>query len=167
VTEGPWTLDELVAEAAVRLAGEGPTPARTRDVPDKRTVRYYTSLGLVAGPREFRGKVGLYGELQLLQLLAIKHLQAQGEPLDAIQARLLGLSLRRLRAIAQRDHAPASDPDESPPPPPPAVLQGVAVTAQLTLMVKARRGVMPEDVEAIEVASAPLVRLLRARRLID
>jgi hypothetical protein len=34
-------------------------------------------------------------------------------------------------------------------------------------MVKARRGVMPEDVEAIEVASAPLVRLLRARRLID
>jgi hypothetical protein len=33
-------------------------------------------------------------------------------------------------------------------------------------MLKTLRGVTPEDIEAIEVASAPLVRLLRARNLI-
>jgi hypothetical protein len=166
VDEGPWTLDELVAEVATRLSASGLEQAssRTREVPDRRTVRYYTSLGLVDGPREFRGKVGLYGERQLLQLLAIKQLQAQGEPLDAIQARLLGLSTRRLRTIASRDVdvrevAPAT-------PVRPTVLQGVAVDDTLTLMLKTLRGVTPEDIEAIEVASAPLVRLLRARNLI-
>ena len=171
MTEGSWTLDELVAEAAARLseAGIGQASSRIRDVPDRRTARYYTNLGLLDGPREFRGKVGLYGERQLLQLLAIKRLQAQGEPLDAIQTRLLGLSTRRLRTLVDAAHGdsdvPAAEPNAAESTPP-AVLQGVAVHDAVTLMLGARRAVTPEDVEAIETACAPLVRLLRARHLI-
>ena len=162
-----WTLDELVAEVAARLAEAniGQPSSRVRDAPDQRTARYYTSLGLLDGPRAFRGKVGLYGERQLLQLLAVKRLQAQGETLDAIQARLLGLSTRRLRALfgAANDDSDAPEPAAAPP----AVLQGVAVHDAATLMLRARRAVTAEDIEAIEAASAPLVRVLRARHLIS
>ncbi len=166
MSEGPWTLDELVAEAATRLAeaGIGQASSRIRDVPDRRTARYYTSLGLLDGPREFRGKIGLYGERQLLQLLAIKRLQAQGEPLDAIQARLLGASTRRLRALAELEHRDSIEP--SPEPAAPAVLQGVTVHGAVTVMLQARRALTREDIEAIEAASAPLVRLLAARHLL-
>jgi DNA-binding transcriptional MerR regulator len=138
-------------------------------VPDRRTARYYTSLGLLDGPQEFRGKIGLYGERQLLQLLAIKRLQAQGEPLDAIQARLLGLSTRRLRSIAEaehRDSEPAHAEADRRPASTSPVLQGVAVNDAITLMLKTLRTITPDDVEAIDAASAPLVRLLRARHLI-
>src|SRR5262245_20379480 len=101
-----WTLDELVAEVAAQLGGVEQGSGRVRDVPDQRTVRYYTTLGLVDGPDERSGKVGLYGERQLLQLLAIKRLQAQGETLATIQSRLLGLSTNRLRPIAAVPSAP-------------------------------------------------------------
>jgi DNA-binding transcriptional MerR regulator len=172
---GRWTLDELVAEVAARL-GEGGVEQgsnRVRDVPDRRTVRYYTTLGLVDGPDERSGKVGLYGERQLLQLLAIKQLQARGETLATIQARLLGLSTGRLRAIAEAStsasantSASASGGARAAPPPRGALLQGVPVSDSVILMLQLSRELTGEDLEAIEAASAPLLRLLRARHLI-
>ncbi len=164
----PWTLDELVAEVATRLGEHGVEQGsgRIRDVPDQRTVRYYTTLGLVDGPREWQGKVGLYGERQLLQLLAIKRLQARGETLAAIQARLLGLSTQRLRTLA--DAGPATA--ESPPPRPRAprgTLTGVPLGDTVIVMLQPKRPLTDDDAEAIEAASAPLLKLLRARHLVE
>jgi len=175
-----WTLDELVAEVAARL-GEGGVAQgsnRVRDVPDQRTVRYYTTLGLVDGPEERSGKVGLYGERQLLQLLAIKRLQAAGETLAAIQARLLGLSTGRLRTIAEVTPAirpagvasassAAASSVAAPTVARPGVLQGVPVGDSVIVMLQLKRPLTDDDLQAIEAASAPLVRLLRARHLIE
>lgn len=160
-----WTLDELVAEVGVRLAALGVTQgsARVRAEPDPRTVRYYTSLGLLDGPREFRGKVGLYGEHQLWQLMAIKGLQARGEPLSSIQARLLGLSTARLRALVEPAEPPAADPTPSARPPP---LHAIALAEGVTLIVPAGRALTPEDLDALVASSAPLMRTLRARHLL-
>jgi len=161
-----WTLDELIAEAAAVLGGVEQGSQRVRDVPDQRTVRYYTTLGLVDGPEEFRGKVGLYGERQLLQLVAIKRLQAQGETLAAIQARLLGLSTARLRALAEPGSTEAAAP-ASPGRPPAAPLQGIPIGDSVIVMLQSKRALTREDVEAIAAASAPLLRLLRARHLVE
>jgi len=159
-----WTLDELVAEVAALLGGVEQGSGRVRDVPDQRTVRYYTTLGLVDGPDERSGKVGLYAERQLLQLLAIKRLQAQGETLAAIQSRLLGLSTTRLRAIASAQvPAPSAPPRAAAP----RTVHGVPVGDTVIVMLQPRREITDDDVEAIEAASAPLLRLLRARHLIE
>lgn len=170
-----WTLDELIAEAASLLGGVAQGSNRVRDVPDQRTVRYYTTLGLVDGPSEFRGKVGLYGERQLRQVLAIKRLQAQGETLAAIQARLLGMSTARLRAIGETAEGARETDDvetarpsaASTKPSQPAAMQGVSVSDSVIVMLQAKRALTREDVEAIEAASAPLIRLLRARHLVE
>lgn len=191
----PWTLEELVAEVAAELAraGVGQGSSRVRDTPDLRTARYYTSLGLLDGPAEFRGKVGLYRDRQRLQLLAVKRLQAQGESLSTIQSKLLGLSTKRLRAFAEpalappaplapatsflasppptpptpADEAPAAPVDTARPAAAPAALHAVALADPVTLLLKARRALTPDDLEAITVAAAPLLRLLRARLLVD
>lgn len=162
-----WTLDELVAEVAARLGEDGVEQGsnRVRDVPDQRTVRYYTTLGLVDGPDERSGKVGLYGERQLFQLLAIKQLQARGEKLAAIQTRLLGLSTGRLRAIVEAK--PAMPAVASAVAPAIALLQGVPVGDSVIVMLQSKRALTADDIEAIETASAPLLRLLRARQLTE
>src|SRR5690348_15034744 len=71
------TLDELSARVALALADhyEGQASARVRDVPDVRTIRYYTTLGLIDRPAALRGRTALYGRRHLLQLVAIKRLQ--------------------------------------------------------------------------------------------
>src|SRR5919202_2753219 len=97
------TLDELTAQVALALAVDSPgqPSGRVRDVPDARTVRYYTTLGLVDRPAGMRGRTALYSRRHLLQLVAIKRLQARGLPLAEIQQRLLGLSDAALRQLAQ------------------------------------------------------------------
>jgi len=165
-----WTLDELVAEVAARLGETGVEQGsnRVRDVPDQRTVRYYTTLGLVDGPDVRGAKVGLYDERQLLQVLAIKHLQSRGETLAVIQSRLLGLSTGRLKGIVDGTRTVvAAASDVSPPVAATALLQGVTLDDSVIVMVKAKRALVAEDIEAIEAASAPLLRLLRARHLME
>jgi DNA-binding transcriptional MerR regulator len=98
-----WTLDELSAHAAVALAVDysGQSNGRVREVPDRRTIRYYTTLGLLDRPLQYRGRTALYGLRHLRQLVAIKRLQARGLALTEIQARLLGLTDRALAGLAQ------------------------------------------------------------------
>jgi len=111
-----WTIDELSARVAEALSVgyEGVRSSRVRDVPDLRTIRYYTTLGLLDRPAAMRGRTALYGSRHLLQLVAIKHLQAQGLSLAAIQERVLGVSdavLRRIvgpPGIRRRIEAPAA-----------------------------------------------------------
>jgi DNA-binding transcriptional MerR regulator len=98
-----WTIEELAAEVALVLAegGIGTLDGRVREVPDARTIRYYTTLGLLDRPAQMRGRTALYGRKHLLQLVAIKRLQAQGHTLVEIQQQLLGKNEAALEAIAQ------------------------------------------------------------------
>src|SRR5919202_6540270 len=84
------TLDELTAQVALALAVDypGQPSGRVRDVPDARTVRYYTTLGLVDRPAAMRGRTALYARRHLLQLVAVKRLQAQGRSLADVQVEL-------------------------------------------------------------------------------
>lgn len=112
-----WTLDEL-GERVKRALEVDPVPApngRVRAVPDPRTIRYYTTLGLLDRPAFLRGRVAHYGERHLLQLVAIKRLQAEGLSLDQVQARLAALPDGKLRDLARLPRL-----DDAPPAAPPA-----------------------------------------------
>jgi DNA-binding transcriptional MerR regulator len=183
----PWTLDELVAKAAELLAtadveqGSG----RVREVPDKRTLRYYTTLGLLDRPAEMRGRTGLFTVRHLMQLMAIKRLQAQGESLQRIQDRLVGVTpgqLKRLAALPQNLDLEAPQKAESPRAKSfwadvpgarneaEAGVQrftGLELEGGVTLTLStARRLLETEDVEALKAAAAPLLKVLRARHLV-
>src|SRR3954454_9872246 len=98
-----WKIDELSAQVALALSVgyDGAPNGRVRDVPDRRTIRYYTTLGLIDRPAQMQGRTALYGRRHLLQLVAIKRLQARGLSLAELQERLLGRTLRELEAIAK------------------------------------------------------------------
>lgn len=100
--ESPWRLDELVRRSQRLLAllpgGKGDS-RRVRWRPNERLVRYYTTLGLLDRPAELRGRTAYYRDRHLLQLLAIKSLQARGQSLQAVQARLAGQSNAALAAL--------------------------------------------------------------------
>ena len=89
-----WRLDELVQRSRRLLAllpgGEGGS-RRVRWRPDARLVRYYTTLGLLDRPAELRGRTAYYRDRHLLQLLAIKTLQARGLSLQTVQTELAGM----------------------------------------------------------------------------
>jgi hypothetical protein len=98
-----WTIHELGAHVALALSVDyaGTANGRVRDIPDQRTIRYYTTLGLLDRPAEMRGRTALYGCRHLLQLVAIKRLQARGLSLSAVQQQLLGLGDAALRRLAK------------------------------------------------------------------
>jgi len=86
-----WPIErlvELAAKALETVPYDGQTSKRIRDVPDLRTARYYTTIGLLDRPQEMRGRTAYYGRRHLLQLVAVKRLQAQGLSLVAIQQQL-------------------------------------------------------------------------------
>ena len=94
-------LDELVAVAgsAIRRLRAEPVDGRISVELDARVVRYYQTLGLLDKPHRFDGRKAMYGVRHLLQLLAIKKLQADGYPLALIQENLAGRSTAQLEAI--------------------------------------------------------------------
>jgi DNA-binding transcriptional MerR regulator len=101
-TEARWRLEELAEQVRAALAAapyDGQASARIRDVPDGRTIRYYTTLGILDRPAEMRGRTAYYGRRHLLQLVAIKRLQAQGSSLVDIQAKLTSASNRQLERL--------------------------------------------------------------------
>jgi hypothetical protein len=81
-------MDELVDRVREALEGEysGAPNGRVRDVPDRRAIRWYTTIGLVDRPLGMRGRTALYGPRHLQQLVAIKRWQADGRSLAQIQA---------------------------------------------------------------------------------
>jgi MerR-like DNA binding protein len=98
-----WTIDELVERVGAALAAEypGAPNGRVRDVPDRRAVRWYATTGLVDRPSAMRGRTALYEARHLLQLVAVKRLQAEGRTLAEVQGELAGATEARLAAIAQ------------------------------------------------------------------
>ncbi len=98
-----WKIAELAeAVGQVLAAGRLVQPSgRVRDVPDLRTIRYYTTLGLLDPPLEMHGRTAYYGWRHVWQLLAIKRLQYAGVPLVEIQQRLAGADDRTLKKLAE------------------------------------------------------------------
>jgi DNA-binding transcriptional MerR regulator len=101
--EPRWTLDELAerVDAALAVDYPGQSSGRIRDVPDRRAIRWYTTIGLVDRPAAHRGRTALYGPRHLLQLVAIKRLQARGLSLVAIQQELAGATDTQLARVAR------------------------------------------------------------------
>src|SRR5947208_15895168 len=87
-----WTLEQLSDRVSDALAVDydGQPSGRVREVPNGRTIRWYTTIGLVDRPAVMRGRTALYTKRHLLQLVAVKRLQAAGHPLAEIQRELLG-----------------------------------------------------------------------------
>jgi DNA-binding transcriptional MerR regulator len=120
------TIDELGAQVALALSVDyhGPDNGRVREIPDRRTIRYYTTLGLIDRPAEMRGRTALYGQRHLLQIVAIKRLQARGLSLAQIQEQLVGQSDRALDRIARLPDLEALAPTAVPPEPKPTQRAG-------------------------------------------
>ena len=98
-----YSLDELAALVKARLSAVGQLDIgdnHVSPVPDARTTRYYTSIGLLDRPL-IVGRQARYTERHLLQLVAIKLLQYLSLPLSTIQSRLYGLSEKELTALIE------------------------------------------------------------------
>src|SRR5947207_1913453 len=98
-----WRIEELqtITQEALRVSPQTAiTSARVRAVPDARTIRYYTTLGLIDRPAEMRGRVAYYSHRHVLQLVCIKRLQAEGRSLEDVQQKLVGATTRRLSDLA-------------------------------------------------------------------
>jgi len=98
-----WTIQELsdrVGRALVAGGWDRQVSGRVRAVPDTRTIRYYTTVGLLDRPESMRGRTALYGHRHLLQLVAIKRLQSSGVTLTEVQESLLGADDNQLAQLA-------------------------------------------------------------------
>ncbi|MFD1937922.1 MerR family transcriptional regulator [Nonomuraea mangrovi] len=117
-----WTIGELARHAAGELRTSGQqVNGRVREVPSERLIRWYATIGLLDPPLTRRGRVALYGRRHLLQLVAIKRMQADGASIAEIQAALTGATDAML-AHAARLPVPPPTADPSPPAPsPPAI----------------------------------------------
>jgi MerR HTH family regulatory protein len=183
-TDGPWTIDELSAVVAEVLVVDyaGPPSGRVREVPDRRTIRWYTTIGLLDRPAAMRGRTALYGRRHVLQLVAIKRLQADGHTLADVQRQLLGATDTTLTELARLPNTPPTHPETptrerfwatptNPPPPtaPPvghALVHGVRLGDGVTLLLaNATRTPNADDLSAIETAAAALLAVLRNRGL--
>jgi hypothetical protein len=110
--EPGWTLDELAerVETALTVEYRGQTSGRVRAVPDRRAIRWYTTIGLIDRPAAHRGRTALYGPRHLLQLVAVKRLQARGLPLVSIQQELAGATDTQLARVARLPAGVAAGP---------------------------------------------------------
>ena len=117
-TQSMWTIEELtrVAERVLRQDYWGQPSGQATELPNLRTVRYYTTLGLLDRP-VMRGRVAYYTRRHLAQLVAIKRLQAEGLTLAQVQQRLYGLPDDALERIARLPES-LETPDAPTPPTP-------------------------------------------------
>ncbi len=106
--------DALTIEELARQANDWcerhqvePASGQSGERLTERNVRYYRTLGLIDAPAS-GGGAG-YGEKHLLQLMAVRLLQAQGLPLNRIRDLLFGRTLEELREIEKRGLAELTD----------------------------------------------------------
>jgi DNA-binding transcriptional MerR regulator len=100
----PFNARQLAAHATalVDAAGLRPTNASARSALSARAVRFYVANGLLDRP-EGAGTSAIYHYRHLLQLLAIKTRQREGQPLEVIKREmreLAGDALERRVATA-------------------------------------------------------------------
>jgi DNA-binding transcriptional MerR regulator len=99
-SEPRYTIAELAdaSAAALDALGVAARNGQVRDRPDVRTIRYYGTLGLIDPPSEMTGRTARYGGRHLLQILAVKAVQARGDSLADAQRTLVGASDEELRS---------------------------------------------------------------------
>jgi DNA-binding transcriptional MerR regulator len=104
----PWNARGLAAHATalVDAAGMRPTNASARAAPSARAVRFYVAHGLLDHPMG-RGTAATYHYRHLLQLLAIKIRQREGQTLEAIKGELAGATGDALEKRVAQSLAPA------------------------------------------------------------
>ena len=175
-----WRIDELAERAAAVLDGTAAPAAsgRVTPLPDRRMLRYYTTLGLLDRP-EVRGRVAYYGRHHLLQVVAIKRLQAGGATLAQVQEALAGATTATLERIADlppEPPAPARQFWRAPPAPaaagdaaaPDAGVVGALRLAPGVTLVLDRAGALdPHRAGEIRDAAAGLLAHLRTAGLLD
>ena len=178
-----YTIAELAdaSAAALDALGIAARNGQVRDRPDVRTIRYYGTLGLVDPPAEMTGRTALYGGRHLLQVLAVKAVQARGDSLADAQRTLVGASDEELRsaigpglpaalaAVPPPAVAAAREGNDArqvpghpfwrtPPAPPAAVVPAVVPAAVLSAEVPESRtagpgeGAMPRPLIAVPLA---------------
>ena len=104
----PWNARGLAAHATslVDAAGMRPTNASARATPSARAIRFYVASGLLDHP-EGKGTAATYHYRHLLQLLAIKIRQREGQTLDVIKTEMLGVTGDLLEKRVAQSLAPA------------------------------------------------------------
>ncbi|HET7459015.1 MAG TPA: MerR family transcriptional regulator [Gemmatimonadaceae bacterium] len=104
----PWNARGLAAHvtALVDAAGMRPTNASARAAPSARSVRFYVANGLLDRP-EGTGTSATYGYRHLLQLLAIKIRQREGQSLETIKREMSGVTGDALERRVATSLAPA------------------------------------------------------------
>ncbi len=103
--KGPFDIDQLVVESAKLIplfAGEQ-SRYRVSVYPDDRTIRFYITQGLVDRPSEYQRGASVFGVRHLLQVLAIKKLQAEYLPLRKIKELIAGLEDDGLKEVLLRE----------------------------------------------------------------
>jgi hypothetical protein len=110
--DAPWTIGDLAALADRLLTAAGAAPPKpTTD----RTVRFYVTRGVVQVPFG-RGRASSWGYPHLIELLAARLAQLDGEALEAIADRRVRLSPVALeRHTADRLAVPLPAPRVAPP----------------------------------------------------
>jgi DNA-binding transcriptional MerR regulator len=68
-------------------------------VPDERTIRYYLAEGLIQPVDERQGTASVFGYQHLLQLVAVKKLQAEHLPIRKIRELVTGKSEQELESL--------------------------------------------------------------------
>lgn len=104
----PWNARGLAshATALVDAAGMRPTNTSARATPSARAVRFYVANGLLDHP-EGKGTAATYHYKHLLQLLAIKIRQREGQRLEVIKDELAGMQGDQLEKRVAAALAPA------------------------------------------------------------
>jgi DNA-binding transcriptional MerR regulator len=104
----PWNARGLAAHATslVEAAGMRPTNASARAVPSARAIRFYVANGLLDHP-EGKGTAATYHYRHLLQLLAVKIRQREGQTLDVIKMEMADFTGDLLEKRVAQSLAPA------------------------------------------------------------
>lgn len=124
--ETSFPLPRLIAILREQLPEIAPiqTKYRVTEMPTERTIRFYTSIGLVDKPVVGSAGKAFYGYRHLLQTLAVKYLQSQYLPLVKVRSLVEGADNRELelmippispvtavhRRIAREDRKPPGAP---------------------------------------------------------
>ena len=86
----PWIARLAVSDQRVQAAAEG------------RNIRYYQTIGLLDRPSRYEGRVARYSVRHLMQLVAVRAMQAKGLSLAQVQSALTGASSSELRAVVEQ-----------------------------------------------------------------
>ena len=94
-------LPEFTAVAERVMAGLNLEQSRgtVTSVPDERTIRYYLAEGLIQPSDQRQGTASVFGYVHLLQLVAVKKLQAEHLPIRKIRELVTGKGEEELESL--------------------------------------------------------------------